>query len=74
MSNFSIASVEVGIATIGSSIITSQSAVTLEPLYTALITFGVSVVTIVGGEIIKWLVAYFKKKTQEIEGKEGEDK
>lgn len=71
MSNFSIASVEVGIATIGSSIITAQSAVTLEPLYTALITFGVSVVTIVGGEIIKWLVAYFKKKTQEIEGKEG---
>ena len=50
----------------GTSTILAES-LSLEPLWTALLTFGVSVVTLVGGEIIKWLVAYFKKKTHDIE-------
>lgn len=41
-------------------------AVDASPLLTALITFGVSIVTLVGGEIVKYLVAYFKKKTKEL--------
>lgn len=49
-----------------------------DALITALITFGVSVVTLVGGELIKFLVAFFKKKTDELTKKDsqtkGEDK
>lgn len=37
------------------------------PLLTALITFGVSIITMVGGELIKYLVAYFKNKTKKLE-------
>lgn len=43
------------------------TSVDASPLLTALITFGVSIVTLVGGELIKFLVAYFKKKTDELE-------
>ena len=57
--------VELGVAVPTSMAIATN--VTVEPLITALITFGVSVVTLVGGEVIKWLVAFFKKKTQDIE-------
>lgn len=37
-----------------------------DALITALITFGVSVVTLVGGELIKFLVAFFNKKTDDL--------
>ena len=57
--------VELGVAVPTSMAIATN--VSVEPLITALITFGVSVVTLVGGEVIKWLVAFFKKKTQDIE-------
>ena len=50
----------------GTSTVLAES-LSLEPLWTALITFGVSVVTLVGGEVIKWLVAFFKKKTHDLE-------
>ena len=50
------------------------TSVDASPLLTALITFGVSVVTLVGGELIKFLVAYFKKKTDELEKKEKGEK
>lgn len=43
------------------------TSINAEPLVTALITFGVSLVTLVGGELIKFLVTYFKKKTEELE-------
>ena len=46
--------------------------VNAEPLLTALITFGVSIVTIVGGELIKFLVSWLQKKRKDIE-KESED-
>lgn len=65
---------EVAVSTITSGVV--SIAVDASPLLTALITFGVSVVTLVGGEIIKYLVAYFKKKTQELNVEENaeEDK
>ena len=48
------------------------SSVDASPLLTALITFGVSLVTIVGGELIKFLVAFLKKKTNDLKEEEGE--
>ena len=44
------------------------------PLLTALITLGVSIVTLVGGEMVKFLVAFFKKKTNDLSDKEGKQK
>lgn len=45
----------------------------LSTLVTALITFGVSLITIVGGELIKLIVAYLQKKRKDITGKDEED-
>lgn len=42
------------------------TSVNTEPLLTALITFGVSIITLVGGELVKFLIAYFQKKTKEL--------
>ena len=41
--------------------------VNADPLITALIGFGVSLVTMVGGELVKYLVAFFKDKREKIE-------
>lgn len=49
------------------------TSVDASPLLTVLITFGTSLITMVGGELIKFLVAYFKKKTRDLEDKK-EDK
>ena len=51
-------------------------AVDTQPLITTLITFGISIITIVGGELIKLLVAYLKSKTNKMEreDKEQEEK
>ena len=63
---------EVAVASCSSlAICTSVDA---SPLLTALITFGVSIVTMVGGEIIKFLVAFFKKKTKDLSIEEKSDK
>lgn len=43
------------------------TAANLDALWTALIGFGTALITVVGGELIKFLVAWFKKKTQDIE-------
>lgn len=64
--------VKVGVATTTSTILAES--LSLQPLLTALITFGVSVVTLVGGEVIKWLVAFFKKKTHDLEESEKDNK
>lgn len=40
------------------------------PLLTALITFGVSLVTLAGGELVKYLVALLKKKTDDLKDDE----
>lgn len=48
-------------------------AVNAEPLLTALITLGVSIVTVVGGELVKFLVAWLQKKTKQVKGEDKED-
>ncbi len=63
---------KLGIAT-GSAIIISE-AVNLDYLWTALITFAVSLITIAGGELIKFLTAFFKKKTKDLEESEEKEK
>ena len=65
MTNVAYAVGELAVSVTGSTAIATS--VDASPLLTALITFGVSVVTLVGGELIKFLVAYFKKKTEELE-------
>ena len=65
-SSLLITSGEIAVSTITSSIV--ATAVNTDALWTALITFGVSLVTIVGGELIKFLVAYFQKKTKDLQG------
>lgn len=62
---------ETGVATATTAIVATS--IDASPLLTALIGFGVSVVTIVGSELIKFLVAYFKKKTSELKIDEGND-
>ena len=49
------------------------TSVNAEPLLTALIGLGVSIVTMVGGELVKFLVAYFKKKTKDLNPDEQEE-
>lgn len=61
---------EVAVAT-GSSL-GIATAVDASPLLTALIALGTSIVTMVGGEIVKFLVAFFKKKTNDLKQGEGE--
>lgn len=56
---------EITVATATTSVV--ATAVSAEPLLTALIGFGVSLVTVVGGELIKFLVAFLKKKREKIE-------
>ena len=60
--------IELGVATTTSFAICSS--VSTDNLLTALITFGVSLITLVGGELIKYLVELFKKKTKDLEKKE----
>lgn len=50
-----------------------STSVDATPLLTVLITFATTLVTMVGGELIKFLVAYFKKKTKELEDKKEEE-
>lgn len=44
--------------------------VSAEPLITAVIGFGVSLITMAGGELVKYLVAYFKHKREKLEKEE----
>lgn len=46
-----------------------STSINADPLITALIGFGTALVTMVGGEIVKFLVAFFKKKTKDLEEK-----
>lgn len=56
---------EVAFSTATTSIVATS--VDASPLITALIGFGVSLVTMVGGELVKFLVAFFKKKTKDLQ-------
>ena len=59
---------ELAVSTASTTIVATS--VNAEPLLTALIGFGISLVTVVGGEVVKLLVAFLKKKREQIEGKE----
>ena len=45
----------------GTSLVVTEN-MQLEPLWTALITLAVSIITVLGAEGISWLKAWFKKK------------
>lgn len=70
--NTSIVLGEVAVATATTSIVATS--VNAEPLLTALIGFGVSLITMAGGELVKFLVAFFKKKTKDLQEPEDKDK
>lgn len=71
MSNGSIVAIELGVS---SAVSTGVSlAVSAEPLLTALITLGVSIVTLAGGELVKFLVAFLQAKTKKYKDKEDDD-
>lgn len=54
--------IELGIATATTTAVAYS--INAEPLLTALIGFGISLVTVVGGEVVKFLVAFIKSKTK----------
>lgn len=63
--------IELGIATTASTGV--AMAVNAEPLLTALIAFGISLITVVGGELVKFLTSWLKSKREKIEKKEEKD-
>ena len=67
----STALIETAIAGTTTTII--ATATNVEPLWTALIGFGTALVTVVGGELIKYLVAFFKKKTDDLSNKDTDE-
>ncbi len=72
MNNGLVASIELATSVTASSVVCLN--VDASPLLTALISFGISIVTIVGGEVIKWLVAYFQKKTKDLKDEDDNTK
>lgn len=72
MNNALIISGELATSTITSTAVATS--INAEPLITALITFGVSIVTLAGGELVKFLVSYLQKKTKELQQPEEKDK
>ena len=62
---------EIAVATATTTAVATS--VNAEPLLTALIGLGVSIVTMVGGELVKFLVAYFKKKTKDLNPEEKQE-
>lgn len=65
MTNFTIAAAEVTVA--GATTTAIATSANLDAFYTALIGFGIALVTVVGGELIKFLVAFLKKKTEDLQ-------
>ena len=67
MNNATITTLQIG----GSALVSTAIAtgINAEPLITALITFAVSLITLVGTELVKYLVSFLKKKRQDIEDK-----
>lgn len=59
---------KLGIA-FGTSLVVCES-VNLQPLWNALITLAVSVITVLSVEGVSWLRAYFKKKKAQEENEE----
>lgn len=57
--------VQIGVSTATSAAVAMSA--NLEPLYTALITLAISIVTAVGTELVKYLVALIKSKREKLE-------
>ena len=62
---------EIAVATATTTAVATS--VNAEPLITALIGLGVSIVTMVGGELVKFLVAFLKKKTKDLNPEEKQE-
>ena len=60
--------VEVAVSTSATTAV--ATAINAEPLLTALIGLGISIVTVVGGELVKFLVAWLRQKRHVIEVKD----
>lgn len=64
--------IEIGVASITTTVVASN--VNADSLLTAVIGLGISIVTVVGGELIKFLVAFLKNKTKKYEENKEEEK
>lgn len=63
--------IEIGIATISTTVVATN--VNADTLITALIGLGVSIVTVVGGEFVKFLVAFIRSKTKKYQDETKEE-
>ena len=63
--------IEVGVSTIATTMVATN--VNADTLLTALIGLGVSIVTVVGGELVKFLVAFIKSKTKKYQDENKEE-
>ena len=63
----SSALIEVGVAATASTVVATS--VDASPLLTALISLGVTIVTVVGSELVKFMVAFLKSKRKKYEDK-----
>ena len=61
----SSALIEVGVAATASTVVATS--VDASPLLTALISLGVTIVTVVGSELVKFMVAFLKSKRKKYE-------
>ena len=63
--------IEIGIATVTTTAVATN--VNADTLITALIGLGVSIITVVGGELVKFLVAFIKNKTKKYQDETKEE-
>ena len=61
----SSALIEVGVAATASTVVATS--VDASPLLTALISLGVTIATVVGSELVKFMVAFLKSKRKKYE-------
>ena len=66
MNNALFVTTELAIAMPTSTVLSAS--INANALLTALISLAVSIVTLVGGELVKFLVAFFQKKTKDLKG------
>lgn len=64
--------IEIGVSAATSTAV--STATNAEPLLTALISLGVTIVTVVGAELVKFLVAWLQNKREKLDNVEEETK
>lgn len=62
---------EVAVSSVTASAI--SDAVSMDNLTTALITLAISVVTVVGGELVKFMVKWIRSKEEDLDEQDKED-